>query len=345
MREEELEGDRFQNGAPFLLDPCAPTGRAMLAGQQSLLKEIARSTSRMIGLVGVPGCGKTAVARALATVPEIQHRFEGMLWAPVGQGQTSHPPRHFHRWSMLLGGQALPERLDEAQDALRVLLRERRLVIVLDDVWAAPDIAPYHVGGPHCRYVLTTRKPALAHSLCERVCSPRALTGVQAFHLLTDGLPPPLVREHREALRALSQQVGNLPGVLEQMERYLRREARSSSRRRFQDALTQLFRPPFYLTIQLPPAMDSIQQSVQRSEQGLPVSSRQAFSLLAAHFAPAPATFSERQVIELFQAHRHLRLTDLDHLVDAGLLSPAEHNRYQLHPVMAAYARLSVPFG
>jgi DNA-binding XRE family transcriptional regulator len=341
--DEEGEQDFPQIGSSFLLDPCLPTGRATVVGQQSLLKDIACSPTRTIGLIGLPGSGKTAVAQALAAVPEIRQRFEGVVWATLGQGQESNPLRHFHRWFMLLGGQAFPAHLDEAQDLLRVITRERRLIIVLDDVWAAPDIAPYRVGGPQCRYVLTTRQPALANSLCERVYSPRTLTGVQAFHLLTGGLPALLIREHREAFRSLSQQVGNLPGMLEQMGRYLRREARSRSRRRFQEALTQLFHPPFSLQIQLSPDMDSFQQRIRRSEQVLPVSSQFALSLLAAHFPSTPATFSERQVIEFFQAHRHLQLADLDRLVDAGLLSTAGRNRYQLHPVIAAYARLSVP--
>ncbi|HEU5374985.1 MAG TPA: hypothetical protein VFV38_06080, partial [Ktedonobacteraceae bacterium] len=133
--------------------------------------------------------------------------------------------------------------------------------------------------------------------------------------------------------------VGNLPAALAQMGRFLRSEACSLSQRRFQEALIQLFQPTSSLTLQLPPGACSLQQRIAQSEQRLPASARQALALVAAHFPVAPATLAERQVMELFHAHHPLQLTDLDALVDAGLLSTAGRNRYQLHPVIAAYAR------
>lgn len=337
-REEEGK-DLPPRLTPFLIDPCLPAGRANFVGQQPLLNALARSNERILGLTGLPGCGKTAVAQALAIQPAIHERFEGVLWAALGTDQ--HPLRHFHRWAMLLQGpgQVFPSHMDEAQDLLRVLMRERRLLIVLDDVWAASDVAPYHLGGQGCQYVMTTRQPALAHTLCEVVYRPSPLTNGQGFHLLTRELPPLLVREHRQVLRALSQHVGNLPAALVQMGRFLRGEACSLSQRRFQEALTQLFQPTSYLALQLPPGTCSLQQRIAQSEQRLPASARQALSLVAAHFPAAPATVAERQIVELFHAHPPLKLTDLDTLVDAGLLSTAGRNRYQLHPVIAASAR------
>jgi len=188
--------------------------------------------------------------------------------------------------------------------------------------------------------VVTTRLPVVANTLCDVIYRPRALTEAQAFHLLSSGLSFTLVREHREVLRALCAQVGCLPEALEHIGRHIHCEAYSRSQRRLQEALTKLFQPASYLHIQLPPDSCSLAASIKRSETWLSSPAQQALSILATHFPAAPATFSEQQVSDLFQTDQHCQLHDLDQLVDAGLLSVTTRNRYQIHPVIAAYACL-----
>jgi DNA-binding XRE family transcriptional regulator len=334
-----LEDEKWTSDydSSFLVDPYVSTNKATLIGQQALLHEMATSRHHIIGVTGLPGSGKTAVAHALASLQEIRQQVEGILWASVGQGDN--PLRHFQRWILLLGGKTGPDHLEEAQDFLRVMLGGRKMLILLDDLWDAHDITPYSLG-PQCRYVLTTRLPILANTVCDAVYSPLRLTDTQTFNLLTNGLPSSLVRKHREVLHALGQQVGNLPGAIEQIGRYLRCEARSYSQRRFQDALTHLFHPTTYLNIQTPPDAISLSALIKRSEDQLSSSSRKAFFALATHFPSSPASFSERQVVDLIRASRQFQLGDLDQLVDVGLLSGAGRNRYEFHPVVAAYARL-----
>ncbi len=335
---EENASSRYDTS--FLVDPYASTDKVTLFGQQPLLKEMSRFRHHTVGLVGLPGCGKTAIAHALADLPELRQQVEGVLWATVGK--EVNPLRHFQRWLLLLGGDTVPDHLEEAKDLLLIMLGGRKMLIILDDLLEARDIASYSLG-PQCHYVLTTRLPVLANTVCDVIYSPRRLTDTQAFNLLTHGLPSSLVREHREVLHALGQQVGNLPEAIEQIARYLRREARSYSQRRFQEALTHLFHPTTYLNIQIPPDSCSLSTSIKRSEEWLSPSSRQALSFLANHFPSAPAHFSERQVADLIQASRQFQLQDLDQLVDAGLLSTSGRNRYQFHPIIAAYARLPFP--
>jgi hypothetical protein len=239
---------------------------------------------------------------------------------------------------MLLGEEALPERVEEAQDRLRVILRGRKILIVLDDLWNVEDTIPYQL--PHCRYIVTTRLPVVTNTVCDHIFHPRTLTGMQAFHLLSHDLPIALAREHSEVLRALAQQVGNLPLAIEQIGKHLRREARLSSQRRFQEALTHLFQPTSYLHLQVSPDSCSLAASIKRSEARLSTSAQHAFSVLATHFPTAPSTFSERQVVDLIQTSQQFQLHDFDQLIDVGLLSATAGNRYQNHPVIAAYARL-----
>lgn len=198
---------------------------------------------------------------------------------------------------------------------------------------------PYHLSTQD-RLLVTTRQPAVAHRLCEVVARPRALTEAQAMQVLSQGLPTPLVRAHRAVLRTLSRQVGYLPATLEQIGSVLRQAARTHSSRRWHEALTALMQPATCLRLALPPASCSLAASIERSEAWLPASSRQALRVLVAHVPAAPATFTEAQVVGRLQGVGSCSLSDLDHLVDAGLLDARGPDRYQLHPVIAAYARL-----
>jgi transcriptional regulator with XRE-family HTH domain len=334
LQEEESEICPREHTS-FLIDPCFPRNQRDPLGQQFLLKEIV-SAHRTIGVVGLPGSGKSSIVQAIPSLPDIRQQVEGILWGSVGQ--ESRPLRHLQRWLSLLGDEGMvPEQLEDIQDRLRVLLSGRKVLIVLDDLWNAEDILPYQLG-TQCHYVLTTRLPVVANTVCNQILHPRPLTDPQAFHLLSNGLPLEFVKEHREILRALCQQVGLLPLALEHMGRYLRREARTSSNRRFQEALTALFQPTLYLHLHLPPDC-SLSTSIKRSEGWLSPAARQAFFALASLLPNAPATFAERQVVDLLQKARPFQLHDFDQLVDVGLISIAGKNRYQIHPVIAAYAR------
>src|SRR6185312_1442697 len=88
------------------------------------------------------------------------------------------------------------------------------------------------------------------------------------------------------------------------------------------------------------PTSCSLATSLKQSEAWLSCAAQQAFSVLATQLPVAPLAFSERQVTELIQTSRQFQLQDLDQLVDYGLLNTIGQNQYQIHPVVAAYARL-----
>lgn len=333
---ERKEEPCLRESSPFLIDPCLPSSQPTLIGQHLLIKEMGRTSCPMIGITGLPGSGKSALAQALTGFPTLRQEVEGIFWACVGP-QPNHL-RHLQRWLLLLGEEHMPEQMEEAQDRLQLLLRGREMLIVLDDLWQVEDMLPYQF--PRCRYILTTRFPIVANTVCDRVYCPCLLTEPQALQLLSQSLPASLAREHREILRALCHQVGFLPLVIEHIGKYLRREARSSSQRRIQEALTHLFEPASYLRLQMVPTSFSLATSLKQSEAWLSSAAQQAFSALATHLPVAPLAFSERQVTNLIQTSGQFHLHDLDQLVDYGLLSTIGRNQYQIHPVVAAYARL-----
>lgn len=104
LQEHQQKGEETwsrDSHSSFLIDPCLPASQATPIGQQSLLKEIEHAHHHMIGLTGLPGCGKTAIAQALTSLPNIRQQVEGVFWVTVGQ--ESKPLRHLQRWLMLLG--------------------------------------------------------------------------------------------------------------------------------------------------------------------------------------------------------------------------------------------------
>ena len=346
--EQELGWSEFDEEEPMIIgettlfDPSVPMGRPVLAGQRVLLKtmfahcQASLAFRSVIGLVGLPGSGKTAVATALIAMPQFQQTFTGVLWATVGQVST--PRRHLQRWASLLGIETLPEDLLEAREVLRMAIGARRMLIVLDDLWDAHDMLAYQIGGPQCQYLLTTRQTSLANKVCDVVYRPAPLTTIQALHLLSSGLPPVYAREYHSALQTVVAQVGNLPLALELAVGYLRHEASTDSQRRIQAAVSQLAYPAYYLQNRGSREQGSLFTAIQRSEQWLSATARQALLCLATHFPAAPSTFSEHQALE-FLRMQDLQIHDLDHLLDAGLVDAVGESRYQFHPVISAYVR------
>jgi hypothetical protein len=79
------------------------------------------------------------------------------LWATLGE--QARPLEQQRRWIRALRGEVqAATTIQEGKDELQRLLRERAMLLVLDDVWQANDADALRVGGPRCRILLTTRK-------------------------------------------------------------------------------------------------------------------------------------------------------------------------------------------
>jgi hypothetical protein len=131
-----------------------------------------------------------------------------------------------------------------------------------------------------------------------------------------------------------------LPLALEVIRSYLRHEARIGSPRRIQETMARLQHPTFLLRLRAAIEPPSVSQAIQRSEQQLPPSAQRALASLAQQFPPAPEMFSEQEALDLLNT-QGFSWQELDRLVDAGLVETTGRGCYHLHPVVAAYARLS----
>jgi WD40 repeat protein len=122
-----------------------------------------------VGVVGGGGFGKSGLASWVARRPEIEDAFpDGVLWVTIGQDRAAVPLRdlivdacqqltsHF-RLSADVRGRDAPTTVGGASRLLADMLGERRILMIVDDVWRASDLEPFLAGGPRTARLVTTR--------------------------------------------------------------------------------------------------------------------------------------------------------------------------------------------
>ncbi len=132
--------------------------RAELLAIKKLLLGRPTTSLAPLTLHGPPGSGKTALAAAVAHDAEVLEAFpDGVLWYSLGEGDD---PQHAQSiWGQALGNDlsSLPDTASRAA-ALRTMLRESRMLLVIDDVTNVEQVKALNVGGPNCVRLITTDK-------------------------------------------------------------------------------------------------------------------------------------------------------------------------------------------
>jgi transcriptional regulator with XRE-family HTH domain len=162
----------------FLYDPAIPSLLAnanRLIGRSHLLEELkqcilSRERYSITTLQGLPGVGKTTLAVALTAHSEVRTSFtDGIFWA--GLGPNPNIFELLNHWDALLGFKGTTDSmlrdLPARTEALHKVIGQRRMLLVIDDVWRIEDAQSLLVGGPNCVHLLTTRFPHIAAQLSE----------------------------------------------------------------------------------------------------------------------------------------------------------------------------------
>ncbi len=170
---------------------------------------------RVNAIVGMPGVGKTTIARWLANRPQVRERFKnGVLWATLGQNPD--PRTVAVNWIRAIGDPSYqPSTEDTTSDYLSSLARDQQILFVIDDAWNPAHVLPLLRGGPGCSALVTSRKRDVAEAVG---ANPRLLgvpSAEQAVDILSKRLTRAIEATELSDARRLANAVGYLPLALE----------------------------------------------------------------------------------------------------------------------------------
>ena len=334
--------------AAIVLPPLPPLviGRAKQLDEIKGRIGIGSDGQRSITVIqGWPGVGKSTVVAKLAHDPEVSRRFpDGILWASLGE--TPNLLGELFTWveALIPGKSARPRNLDDVRVQLTSVLRDRRVLLILDDVWQVEHAFPFRVGGQQCAMVMTSRlndvTVALAPTAGDIYRLP-VLSEEAGLELLGELAPETLAQEP-EAAHELVRDLEGLPLAIHVAGRLLHNEARLGWG--LTDLLAELRSGATLLKAPAPSDMHPVGNSASptvaalltRSTDLLDEETCRRFAFLGL-FVPKPATFDlEAMAVawDVEDPHQTARL-----LVNRGLLEPVSSGRFQMHALLVMHAR------
>jgi WD40 repeat protein len=145
---------------------------------------LAITGGRGLGIHGQGGIGKTVLAIALARDAGVRAHFpDGVWWVTVGERQDLVGAQIDLLARLGASTQGVRSTLD-ALAALRQALRERRCLVVVDDVWSAAAAQAFDATDQAGRVLYTTRDPATLREVRAVVCRIDVLGPAAARELL-----------------------------------------------------------------------------------------------------------------------------------------------------------------
>ncbi|MBI5668875.1 MAG: hypothetical protein HZC41_12785 [Chloroflexi bacterium] len=328
-----------------------PPQPALFVGRDEALREIKRRLGiggemRPITLIqGWPGVGKSTTVAMLARDPDVAEHFpDGVLWTSLGEapGLLAEISAWADRFHLIEPGRA--PKIEDISAQLAAVLRDRRVLLIVDDVWQAEHAAPFRVGGQSCAMVMTSRLNDVAAALAPTafdVYRLPILAEADALALLRQ-LTPEIVASYPAEARELVRDLEGLPLALLVAGRLLHAEARLGWG--ITDLLAELRAGANLLQASAPSDMVNVGREttptiaalLKRSTDALDVDTRRRFAYLGL-FVPKPATFDLQAMAvawDVTDARPTARL-----LVNRGLLEPISGGRFQMHALLVMHAR------
>jgi hypothetical protein len=344
----------IHEAAPASKPGSAPPLPSLVVGREDDLRNLKarlgltgeKSLQVLTAIRGWPGIGKTTIAAVLAHDPDIATAFpDGVLWTSLGP-----KPNLFSElatWGRALGTDDLlrAKTLEEATSQLTAMLRNKRMLLIIDDVWESEHAVPFKVGGRGCATLVTTRESKVAQALAPTandIYKLPVLTDEKALELL-QALAPSVVKDYPAESRDLVHELEGLPLALQVAGHMLNVEA--SYGFGVTDLIKELREGAAILEAKAPAdrtdlaneTTPTIAVLLQRSTDRLDELTRDCYAYLGV-FAPKPATFDLAAMKAVWQVEQPEPI--VRNLVDRGLLEfVKEMGRYQMHALLVAHAK------
>ncbi len=172
---------------------------------RALVDETHGAVAISAALRGAGGYGKTTLAKALIRDVRVQGAFDdGILWVTLGENPESLLGKLQDLILQITGVPSAHQTLEGAKNALAELLKDRYVLIVIDDVWNADHLKPFMVGGQHCAHLISTR---YAETLPNEVSFKQPVDAMQpkeAAALLAYGFSETAAKQYAQAFEALA---------------------------------------------------------------------------------------------------------------------------------------------
>ncbi len=305
-----------------------------------------RSASPMTIIPGWPGVGKSTLVAALAHDAAIAERFpDGVLWASLGQ--TPDLLGELRIWADALGvsSRTHEQSLEQLQLLLIGALRERCMLLIVDDVWQVDHLHPFNIGGQECALLITSRLNEVATALAPTAADVYRLDVLAedaALHLL-EKLTPETVAAHPQAARDLVRDLEGLPLAIQVAGRLLQVETRLGWG--IDQLLTEVRTGAHLLQAHAPADLVKLGQTqtptvaalLKRSTDALAPHLQEAFALLGL-FVPKPATFDLGALAAAWDVADPRPIVRI--LVNRGLLEPIGNGRFQMHALLMMHAQM-----
>jgi transcriptional regulator with XRE-family HTH domain len=335
--------ERAEAGRPIPRQTAIAIAKVLAVPLDQLKAPTFEPTSAPTPIVmrGLPGVGKTTLAAALVHDSDIKRAFpDGILWASLGQ--FPNLSSELGSWARALGANDIQqeEDLETVRSRLAALVRDKRMLLVVDDVWEPEQAQTLFIGGQHCSTLVTTRITGVADALAPNDKNVYALTVLsegEALELL-EGLAPDVITSHRNEARDLARELEWLPLALQVAGRLLRAEA--THHMGVADLLQEL-RNSTRLLDERAPAGELTKSSVatlfRKSTDVLDDRARECFAYLAP-FAPKPATFDLLALTAVWNDLADAKVM-VKLLAARGLLEPIGAGRFWMHAMLVAHAK------
>jgi DNA-binding SARP family transcriptional activator len=294
---------------------------------------------------GWPGVGKSTTVAALAHDTEIASHFsDGILWTSLGE-----TPNLLHQLTMWaealgLGDLGRDAKVETISTQLMAMLRARKMLLIVDDVWHVEHAALFKVGGQACAMVLTSRLHEVAQALAPTAYDiyRLAVLGEDTALELLRRLAPDTVAQYPNQSRELVRDLEGLPLAIQVAGRLLHTEAQLGWG--VAELLEALHAGSSLLQAPAPSDMVTLGQEtsptiaalLKRSTDSLDDETRQRFALLGL-FVPKPATFDLGAMAAAWDVPDPKPTARV--LVNRGLLEPVSGGRFQMHALLVLHAR------
>jgi hypothetical protein len=349
-----LMSDRNPTSRNILIPPLP----AMLIGREQAIEDLKirlgvvnnngtsnyTNTQILTAIRGWPGVGKTTLAAALAHDQTIAKEFpDGILWTSLGQNADIFTELQKWARSLEIGNIEDLKTPGELREQIIADLKDKRILLIIDDVWSIPDGVFFQVGGRRSATLVTTRIPLVAEKLAPTENDIYLLPVLSSDDsiLLLKEISPIIVKDYYNECKMLANELEGLPLALQVASKMLSAEYRRGGS--INELVTKILEEGELIKQQAPAdRSDLVKQTTPTIAALLEISinildteTKDRFAFLGA-FAPKPATFDLEDLKDIWNTNNPESTIYI--LSDQGLIENI-NGRYQMHALLVMLAK------